>query len=57
MLKEIIRNQKSKVVIVAVIVFSLITLFSYGVQPKKENTSLNSKKTEFDEVSGGGGKI
>ena len=59
MLKEIIRNQKSKAVIIAVIVFSLNTLVSCGVQPKKENNSLISKETESDEVSavsGGGEK-
>jgi|LFRM01.1.fsa_nt_gb hypothetical protein len=59
MLKEIIRNPKSKAVIIVVIVFSLITLVSCGVQPKKENNGLISKETESDEVSavsGGGEK-
>lgn len=51
MLTEIIRNQKSKAVIVAVIVFSLITLVSCGVQPNKENNSLISKKTESEVIS------
>lgn len=51
MLKEIIRNPKSKAVIAAVIVFSLIALISCGVQPKKENNSLTSKKTESEEFS------
>lgn len=56
MLKEIIRNPKSKAVIIVVIVFSLITLVSCDVQPKKENNSLISKETESNEVSGGGEK-
>ena len=50
MLKEIIRNQKSKAVIVAVIVFSLITLASCGVKHKKENNNLISNKVELKEV-------
>ncbi len=59
MFKEIIRNQKSKAVIVTLILFSLITFLSCGLQPKKESNSLISKDTESNEVSavsGGGEK-
>lgn len=51
MLKEIIRNQKNKVVIVVVIVIFLITAVYCDVQPRKENNNLISKKIVSDEFS------
>jgi hypothetical protein len=50
MLKEIIRNQKNKVVIVVVIVIFLITAVYCVVQPRKENNNY-LKKIESDEFS------
>ena len=51
MLKEIIRNQKIKSVIVVVIIIFLITVIYCAVQPRKENNSLISKKIESKEFS------